>query len=621
MKKVIFIEARSPGAHIYSIFVLPRLGSLILATILKEKGYNVDVYLEDLVSPSFDQIKKADLVCISTITSTAPRAYKIADKARSIGKIVIIGGPHVTFLPDEALEHCDYVVRGEGEISFPKLVEAIEKNEMPYGINGVSFKDNGQKIHNPPQDYILNLDEIPIPDYSLLKGWGRKKSVTSIATSRGCPYGCKFCSVIKMFGTKYRFNSIDRVIEEIKLHQGKAKSIFFCDDNFAANPNRTKELLERILKEDIKLMFSVQVRTDVTKDAELVKLLARAGCHTVFVGFESINPETLKLYNKKQDLEDIKRSINVFKENGIFVHGMFVFGSDADSIETLRKTAKFAKAMDIDSVQFMMLVPLPGTDIYYQLESQNRLIHKDWSRYDAHYAVFEPKLMTSYELQGETYRAMRKFYSWKSILIRLFKLDFWWAFIKLYGKYHIKHHRKQLNSYRRDLKNLFVNKIKQIKNLLPHSRIKKIGLPSTIVDPKLKTFFVRFFESLKIKVVEANVEKNSEVENNKGGLDVIIIEQISTLAEKVDIIVIPVIEKIGKKVDGIKTGSEKLSQQLIENIKKQTNASILAVEVQLDNLKGTCLNIGVAFDKSVRKVRKAYRKALKVSGLREIYLP
>jgi len=618
MKKVIFIEARAPGAHIYSIYVMPRLGSLILGTILKEKGYDVEVYLEDLSSPSFDQIQKADIVCISTITVTAPRAYIIADKARKAGKTVIIGGPHVTFLPDEALEHSDYVVRGEGDISFPKLIEAIENNEKPYGINGISFSDNGQIIHNPPQDFIWNLDEIPIPDYSLLKGWGRKNSITSVATSRGCPFGCKFCSVITMFGTKYRFNSIDRVIEEIKIHQKSGRTIFFCDDNFAANPKRTRELLERMLKENIKVQFSAQVRTDITKDEELVKLLAKAGCYTVFVGFESINPETLKLYDKKQSLDDIKRSIRVFKESGIHIHGMFVLGSDADDIETLRETAKFAKAMDIDSVQFMMLVPLPGTEVYYSLESQNRLLHKDWSKYNAHYAVFEPKLMTPHELQSETYRAMRKFYSWKSIFIRLFKLDFQWVFIKLYGKYQLNHSTKLLNTYVKNLKKRFWDKIEQIKIHLPTNRIKKIGLPSINIDPKLKTFFVTFFENLKIKVVEVDEKKIPDIENNKDRLDVIIREQISILTKKVDLIIVPIIKGIGEKVDDIKTGSEKFSQQVIDNIKKQKDASVLAIEVQLDNLKSTCINIGVALDKSIRKVRKAYRKALKSSGLYEL---
>ncbi len=618
MKKVIFIEAKSPGAHIYSIFILPRLGSLTLGTILKQKGYDVDVYIEDLQSPSLDEIKKADIVCISTITSTAPRAYKIADKARSLGKTVIMGGPHTTFLPDEGLEHSDYVVRGEGEISFPKLMEAIENDEKPYGIKGVSFNDNGKKIHNPQQDFIWNLDEIPIPDYSLLKGWGRRRSVTSIATSRGCPYGCKFCSVIKMFGTKYRFNSIDRVIEEIRIHQKSGRTIFFCDDNFAANRKRTKELLERILNENIKIRFGAQVRTDITKDKELVKLMAKAGCYNVFVGFESINPKTLELYDKKQDLDDIKRSIKVFKECEIYIHGMFVFGSDADTIETLRETAKFAKAMNIDSVQFMMLVPLPGTDVYYDLESQNRLIHKDWSKYDAHYAVFEPKLMTAHELHSETYRAMRRFYSWKSIIIRLFELDFWWAFLKLYGKFHIKGAMKLLNDYKKNLKSQFLAKIKQIQIHLPTKHIKKVGLPSVITDPKIQTFFVQFFKNLKIKVVQVNGNKSSDTIDNKGKLDTIIKEQIFILAKKADLIIVPIIERIGKQVDTIKTGSGRISQNVIENIKKQTSASVLAMEIHLDNLNRTCLNIGLALDRKVKKIRKAYNNALRASGLCEL---
>ena len=210
------------------------------------------------------------------------------------------------------------------------------------------------------------LDSGPIPDLNVVHNW-QKRTVIPIATSRGCPFGCKFCSVIQMFGRKYRFKSIDRVIEEIREVASRKAHIFFVDDNFAANKERTKELLKRIIAEDIHIEWSAQVRADVVRDAELIDLMGKTGCFTVFVGFESINPKTLSLYNKHQKVDDIVECIKTFKKASIGIHGMFVLGGDTDDIETIRSTQKFAKRLGIDSVQFLMLTPLPGTPVFDEL--------------------------------------------------------------------------------------------------------------------------------------------------------------------------------------------------------------------------------------------------------------
>lgn len=251
-----------------------------------------------------------------------------------------------------------------------------------------------------------------------------------------------------MFGRKYRFKSVEATVNEFRYVSGVTKSTkFIVDDNFAANKRRTKEILRAVISEKIKFKWSAQVRTDVAKDEELLKLMADSGCDTTYIGFESINPRTLEAYNKSQDLDDIVRCIKAVKDHGIYIHGMFVLGADTDDVDTIRKTADFAIKLGIDTVQFVILTPLPGTPFFYEMRDEGRLLHTDWSKYDAHHIVFRPKELDPVTLQIETLKAMARFYSWKYILKNLAKFELFYAGIGLYGKRAIKKGLKEIYSY------------------------------------------------------------------------------------------------------------------------------------------------------------------------------
>ncbi len=457
IKNIYFIEPKSPGAHIFSRTPLPRLGTILLATILKNRGYNTRVFIEDISEPDWNALEQADMIGISSITSTAPRAYQIAEKYRALGIPVVMGGTHPTFLYEEALGYADYVIRGEGEESIVELLEHLHSGAPLNDIKGLSYKDrDGRFVHNPDRELIHDLDASPIPDLGLVHNWGQT-TVIPIATARGCPFACKFCSVIPMFGRKYRFKSIDRVIKEIKEVEVLKAHIFFVDDNFAADKARTKALLRRLKAEDIRIEWSAQVRTDVAKDAEMVNLIADTGCFNLFIGFESINPQTLALYNKGQKVEDIIRCVQTLRDASIKIHGMFVFGSDTDNIQTIRETQRFAKRLSINSIQFMMLTPLPGTQVFEELQVEGRLIHKDWSKYDAHHVVFKPRLMSAFELHMETLKAMAQFYSWGTILRNLLRRDFFFCRVGLYGKMSAKKALASSKEYLSKLEKLLSN--------------------------------------------------------------------------------------------------------------------------------------------------------------------
>ncbi len=424
MSKMIFIEPKAPNLHIFSKFPLPRLGSFILGTMMKQCGWGVEVIVEELHKIDFDRIKSVDLVGISTITSTAPRAYAIADKVREMGIPVIMGGPHVTFLPEEALEHADFVIRGEGEEALMAFIDAWENGSGYSKVPNLSYKIDDKVISNPMRPFVKELDRVPFPDFTLMKTESRRiagKKIIPIQTSRGCPFNCTFCSVTGMFGRKYRFRSTENILEELRQYNSRRNFIFFYDDNFTANRKRAKVLLNAMIQEKFKFKWSTQVRADIAKDIELVELMKKAGCHTLYIGFESVNPESLKEMKKSQTVEDIVNAVKILRKYHIHVHGMFVYGFDEDDWKTVKETVKFAKRAKLTSTQFLILTPLPGSAFYNKVNSEHRIKFYDWSLYDAHHAVFQPAHFSLFDLQKAQIYSHEKFYSLMESVKKLFE--------------------------------------------------------------------------------------------------------------------------------------------------------------------------------------------------------
>ncbi len=395
--KVVFIEPRSSGTNVYSMLRMPLLGPVYLGTILKNRGHEVEIYNEDIYTPDYSKLN-ADLIGISILTSTARRGYEIAKKFPK--DKVIIGGVHASLLPSEASQYARQTVVGEAE-------------EVIAGIAEGGIKD--PIIYAKP---IQNLDSLPQPDFSLIKGY-KANALLPISTSRGCPFDCSFCSVTKIFGRKFRFRSAQNVIEELRTRE--AKQFFFCDDNFTAYPKRALILMDLMLKNKIR-DWSCQVRCDVAKSNDMLDLMARSGCKLVCIGFESINRKTLEAYDKKQSVEDIVHAIRSFHKKKIKIHGMFVLGSDNDDAQTVWDTFKFAVNQKIDTIQMSILTPFPGTKINQELETQKRIFSRDWSLYDGQHIVFRPKLLAAKELQINVLNAYLKFYSLSRSFTLLFKL-------------------------------------------------------------------------------------------------------------------------------------------------------------------------------------------------------
>lgn len=441
IRRVTLVRRETEHTSVYASFSHPGLALPIIGTALENLGYNVKIYIDTIQPPSLEELYQSDLVGFSVNSSCFLETYKMAKQIKEKSKcIIVFGGPHVTFMADEALQYGDFVVRGEGEQTIVELFHALEENGDSFQhIKGLSWRDSSGGIHHNPDRPIQAIPDT-IPDQSLVVGY--KKSMRHISNrvfpmamlvsaSRGCPHNCTFCEIPQTFGRRVRYRRIDTVIADIRqqLEFSGGKYIYFTDDNFAMNPRYTRELLKRIKKEHLKIRFSAQVRCEITLDHELMDLMKAAGAYLVFVGFESINDETLKLYNKggKQNRAQIERSIVQFHKRCIKVHGMFVAGADTDVPGSVIATAKWALKQNIDSFQVLPICPLPGTEILKQLESQNRIIKTADPESKQKYipygcgnnVVFKPKNMSALDLQKEILTAYKLFYNYPNVLKRV----------------------------------------------------------------------------------------------------------------------------------------------------------------------------------------------------------
>ncbi len=409
--KLALIEPK-PQFNSYFFFrKFPLLGNLILGTILKNAGHEVKVFKENFL-PVYNEkndelhpsIKEADVVGFTTITHTARRAYQIADaiKRQFPTKKVIFGGSHPSALPEEALEHADQVVVGEGEYVALDVFEAENNDKIVYGPS-------------------VNINDVPPIDLTLLQGYRFRNgkinmSNAPIMASRGCPYDCNFCSVTRVFGRKYKVKDAEYIMEEVMLRYREGfRHAFFYDDNFAAIPGKTKIFLEKLAKAGLDFNWSSQFRIEVAKDKEMLELLKRAGCTTLYVGVESINPDALQEYNKKETVHDIKNGITTLLDTGFYVHSMFILGADSDNVKTTEETIKFSKASNSSTAQYSILFPIPGTRLYDKMKEENRIFIDDWNYYDGSHSVIIPRHLTPIELQKKFFHGYKYFYR-KNIL-------------------------------------------------------------------------------------------------------------------------------------------------------------------------------------------------------------
>jgi anaerobic magnesium-protoporphyrin IX monomethyl ester cyclase len=332
-----------------------------------------------------------DLFGVSTTTMGYPEGIDLISgvKARLPGTFTVMGGPHVTFTDETALRQCpglDAVVRGEGEETLKDLINAIESGAAVSGIPGLTCRTNGDIARSPDRPFIQDLDSLgfagyhllPMDTYRLRKG----EYFACMITSRGCPYQCSFCSSSNLFGKKWRFRSPEHVVDEMEYLRDRfgCSEVEIVDDTFTVNPERVESICDLLVDRNLGLLWSASSRIGMLT-AELARKLKRAGCTTLYLGFESASQEVLDSLCKNIKLEQAWQTMDVVRKAGLRAIGSFILGCPADTVETIKKTLRFSRALSLRYAQYTLLTPYPGTPFYDEALSRGLIAETDWGKY------------------------------------------------------------------------------------------------------------------------------------------------------------------------------------------------------------------------------------------------
>jgi radical SAM superfamily enzyme YgiQ (UPF0313 family) len=379
-----------------------RIPNLALPILAGLSPADVEIsFTDDLLTPVDleKDLKEVDLVGITVLSKTALRAYDIADAYRKRGIPVVLGGIHPTALPEEAKEHADSVVMGEAEEVWPHLIEDVRTGNLkPF------YRQEG----------YTELSEMPMPRRDILPKRGYLP-LDVVQVSRGCPFRCEFCTVQKFFGEAYRVRPVSNVVDEVR--RLPHRWMMLNDDNIIGNPSYSKELLKALVP--LKKKWFGQASLSGLKKVENVEVLAKSGCISLFIGFESLSKKNLmrsqKFQNDPSEYREIIESLHRF---GIAICGAFIFGFDEDDPSVFEETVSFAIQTKLFSAVFMILTPYPETTFYHRVKNEGRLVQDRWwllERPEDSAPHFVPMKMSAEILRGGWKKAWKEFYSFPSL--------------------------------------------------------------------------------------------------------------------------------------------------------------------------------------------------------------
>ena len=369
--------------------------------------------------------QKIELVGIGAMTRMIAKAYRIADAIRATGVRVVMGGPHVTELADEALgrdggpRHADAVALGEADDTWPRIVEDAVRGELKeiYAPVDEAGKESKPALKNYPE---IPWDKIDLKQFNLLpkvfypllkgvgEGWGTFR-IVPVESGRGCPYGCEFCTVTGFFGDSIRFRTNESVVNELLLLKARARkergqiAVFFIDDNFAINVKRTKSLLRDIIAAKAQVHWVAQISANLLRDEELCDLIAASGGKWVFIGMESIDPANLKDVNKGFNKPgEYAAVLERLAKRNVYAITSFIFGMDNDTTGVAERTLEQVRTWPPGLPIFGLLTPLPATPLYKRLEAAGRLTRrKHWQEFIPFAMAHTPLKMSIEEAHAE----------------------------------------------------------------------------------------------------------------------------------------------------------------------------------------------------------------------------
>lgn len=394
MKILLISPHTTPKKSIFEKFAYP---SLTLQQIAGITPRTHEVTVVDERYKTIDFKGQYDLIGITCLTYNSLRGYEIADVFRKRNIPVVFGGYHASLIPKETKQHADSVVIGEAELTWPQLLQDLEKGQLkPF------YK----------ADKLVEPKQIPPARHDI----GVFTFMEAIQASRGCPTGCEFCAMQKIEGPRFRGRPVDKVIEEMKTI--KAKTIFFADASLTINPSYSKSLFKQMtyLNKRFHCFGNINV---LSRDDEFLTLAGNAGVDRWYVGIESITQENINISGKGTNkVENYKTAIQKIKDHGMTVTGFFMFGFDNDTPKVFNKTLQFMLDLDLDAISFSVVTPYPGTRLAERLGKEGRITSRDWSRYEEGQVNFKPKGMTEKELYQGIRRVSSNYFSYSNMFSR-----------------------------------------------------------------------------------------------------------------------------------------------------------------------------------------------------------
>jgi anaerobic magnesium-protoporphyrin IX monomethyl ester cyclase len=439
MTKVALINPPIPANVFHHQPYLP-IGLAYIAAVLEKDAHEVKVIDCPTLGIISTQLKSLiedfdpNIVGITAMTPTIKSAYTVAQTVKKTRPktIVVIGGPHVTFMDQQILRDVtdiDVIVRGEGEQTMLEIAQKVSNRETLYDVAGITYRKDNEIVRNPDRSLMENLDELPFPSLKHFqleryRIFGRR--IFPVLTSRGCPFQCSFCITSRVFGKKTRMRTPENIVNELEWLKNNygADAYTFFDDTFTLDRNRANKICDEIVRRKIDLPWDCQTRVDQI-NPEIIAKIKKAGCEMITFGIESGCQSTLDAMNKKTTIEQNERGVKMIKEAGITVVTSVIIGFPGENNENTKRTLSLIQKLKPDNVFVCIATPYPGTDLYELIKEKGCKMATDWNVYDTFNPVFDNSLLSGEKLLEERKKFYDDFYSPSYCLRQMIKHNFY----------------------------------------------------------------------------------------------------------------------------------------------------------------------------------------------------
>jgi anaerobic magnesium-protoporphyrin IX monomethyl ester cyclase len=436
--KILFIEPPKDFWFVMGEYTPPPLGILQLAAFIESKVPEIEIEVLDCQAEliGWNKLEKRiensepDVVISSALATC--NTYTILRTLETVKKIdpnikTVVGGQHFTALAHESLEtypEIDFIVRGEGELTLLDLINNLGEGKSFLKVDGLSFRNEGRVVHNPPRALIENLDDLPFPGYHFVEDHIEKyhfkmmadsgAGYAMIEASRGCLHKCTFCSQWPFWGDRWRTKSPERIADEMEhiYNEYDITFLWLTDDNLGLG-KRTNQLCDELIKKGVSedITWFIQARSDdIVRHKKILPKLRKAGNYWVMAGLERHDDTTIDKYHKGINPHDSKLSMDLLKDNGIFAQATLIMGDRSDSHSSIQELRDFVNYVNPDLAIFMVLTPFPGTDLYKKAHENGWLEDYNWTNYDMAHCVMPTEHLTVSEVQEELYNCYKDFY-------------------------------------------------------------------------------------------------------------------------------------------------------------------------------------------------------------------